>query len=200
MSLVPPRIGISIGKWLAEALGGPKRLARPIAFATLTIAETLLGLVGVGPISDIRRLKEAFIAQREAEADANRAEAQQKMAEATDAANRVSFQKRSKAIKAAEERLAQAEAAKAEAEAEAIRSKAETERIRAVAHAKAELLTAISKLNQEGGQLFVDPDNLSAIIRGGLPAAHPREQEEEQKKERENLGDDPAGGIMPSPG
>ena len=56
-------------------------------FATLTVVQALLRLLGEDQVSDIRRWKDAFIKEREAEATAKDADAQRRIAEATTAAN-----------------------------------------------------------------------------------------------------------------
>ena len=83
------------------------------------------------------------------------------------------------------------------AEVEAIRAKQEAERIQAEAHAKAEFLAAVAKLQQEGGHLFVDPENLNAILRAALPPAEPEEAKQDQDQ-RPGIDDEPDG-ILPSP-
>jgi hypothetical protein len=112
-----------------------------------------------------------FIKEREADATAKDADAQRRVAEATTAANLATLHKRNDAIARAERRLREAEAAKTEAEADAIRLRAETERLTAVAKAKAEPLKAVSPLTQDGGELFVNRDNLEEILRLELPSA-----------------------------
>ena len=90
-------------------------------------------------------------------------------AEALEATNRAKLPKRKDAIARAEKELAQAKVAKTEAEAEAIRKDAETRRIQAMAEAKARLMEAVAKLRQEGGDIYVDKDNLNRIIQMDLP-------------------------------
>lgn len=180
--------GISITKWLAIAIGGPRRLARGIAFATLSVAETLLGLVGAEPVEDIRRWKEAYLQECEAKAACRRADAQRKLTEAADAADaakRDSLLRWSQLVQEADERRAQARAAKLEAEVDAIRSRIETDRIKVIAHAKAELLEAHASLRAEGGQSLVHPENLESILRTELP------QPEADDKDRGECVDDP---------
>jgi hypothetical protein len=168
--------GTRLVHYLGKAIAAPKHLARYCAIATLSAAETLLKLVRAGVVSDLGRIKEALIRRTEAEADEKRAEADLKVAEAAEAANRATLHKRHDAIANAERQIKIAQVAKTDAEAEAIRMDAETRQIEAIANAKARLLEAIAKLRTDGGEIFFDKNNLEQILRTGLPPADDEEQ------------------------
>jgi len=156
-------------RWLGRALGGPQSVGRYVSVATLSVAHTLMSLVSQGMASDISRMKESLLKRIEAEADTKAAEAQKRLADAVDAANRANLPKRFDAIARAEKEMARANAAKKNAEGQAILMDAETRRIQAVADAKAKLLDALSRLRQEGGEFLVDTENLKEIIRKSPP-------------------------------
>jgi len=169
MRSLPSEIGELISKYIGKALGGPTFIARSIAVATLSVAKSLLGMFGEGFVTDIECIKESFLRKMKAEADSAVGEAQKKMAEAAEAANRANLPKRKDAIARTEQELAQAKVAKTQAEGEAIRKDAETRRLQAIAEAKARLLEALGKLRQEGGDIFFDRDNLRKILEVGFP-------------------------------
>lgn len=153
-------------KCFARAIGAPVAFGRYILIATLSVAETLASLAALTLVPDMRRLKELIFRRLEAQSDEQVAAAQKKLAEAAEAANRANLPKRRDAIARCELEIKKAEAAKTEAEAEAIRMDAETRRIEAIEKAKIQLLEALSRLRQEGGDLFVDTENLQQIIEG----------------------------------
>jgi len=167
MSIPPLGISEILTKFIGRAVEGSKSLVRPITAATLSTAETLLGLIKEGIAPDVGRMKESLIRKMEAEADEQAAEAKRKLAEAAEAANRADLPKRRDALAKAELRKRQADAAKTEAEAEAIRVDADTRRLQATAEARTRLIEAISKLQQEGGGAFFNGKNLQGILRLG---------------------------------
>lgn len=179
------RFGEIIQKWVARAIETPSRYARSKWTATLSVAEVLLSFVNSKFVPDIERIKEANIQsieagarKKNAEADLAEAEAKLKMTEAVDAANQAAMHKRKDAIARAEKNQLAAEAAKTQAEADAVRMDAETRRMTAVAEAKANLMTAISQLRQEGGEFFVDRKNLEQLLNLELREADSIESEE----------------------
>lgn len=172
----PPGIGEAMMKLLARAIEGSETLCRVIAVATLSVAETLFGLLQSGLVHDTERVKESLIRKMEAEADEKTADAQRKLAEAAEAANHATLLKGRTAREVAE-RKAKAEAAKIEADAEAARMDAGTRRMQAIAEGQAKLLDAISKLRQEGGDVFLSKENLESILR--LPPVDSKPQEDE---------------------
>ncbi|MGV2336311.1 MAG UNVERIFIED_CONTAM: hypothetical protein LVR18_20125 [Planctomycetaceae bacterium] len=151
-------------KYVADAIGGPVAALRSILIATLSLAEMLARLAAATVVPDLRRLKELTFRRLEAQTDQQVAEAEKKLAEAADAANRANLPKRRDAIARIEQEIKQAEAAKTQAEADAIRMDAETRRFVAIKEAETKLIEALSRLRQDGGDLFVDPDNLRRII------------------------------------
>ena len=159
--------------YLARALGGPAALGRFTLIATLTVAETSLkaikkedGGLADGLIRDIRHFKDDLYKKNRLDDKVYEAQAHKTVAEAAKASNRNSFQKRTKVI-AARERELEAQANLTQAKADATRTNAQTKRIAAIARAKAELIEALSKLKQEGGQVYMDPENLKEILRLG---------------------------------
>ena len=57
---------------------------------------------------------------------------------------------------------------------------AETRRIQAIGEAKAKLVEAVSKLNQQGGALLGDKENLSKLLQGvGSLEQQPQDNENE---------------------
>jgi hypothetical protein len=169
-----PDLRAVIFRYAAKALGGTKPLGRMVLTATLSLADTLLTACRDGSISDVRRVKETLIRRTEAETTTKEADAQKRMAEAVEAANRASLHKRNDALAKAEKSLKQAkadkvraDAAKTEAEAKAILAEAATKRIAAMAT----FLDAVSKLRQAGGDLFVDRDELKRLLMLPPPGA-----------------------------
>ena len=98
---------------------------------------------------------------------------------ASEAANRATLHQRRDAFAQAEREKARAEAAKAQAEAaktqaeankilaeaEYIRTEANARRQQAQIEAKLRFLEAVSRLRQEGGELYVDSENLEQLLR-----------------------------------
>lgn len=165
------RFGEIIQKWIARAIETPSRYARSKWAATLSVADVLLDLFNSKLVPDIERIKEANIQsieagarKKNAEADLAEAEAKLKLTEAVDAANQAAMHKRKDALARAEKDQKAAEAVKTKAEADAVRMDAETHRMAAVIEAKANLISAISQLRQEGGELFVDQKNLEQLL------------------------------------
>lgn len=147
----------AIFKWFARALAGPAWMARSIAVATLSVAQSLASLISSQLVSDIGRVKESIIEKMEAET-------QTKVAEAAKAVNEANLPKRRDALAQAERAKVEAEAAKTNAEAGAIRMDAETRRVAAIVEAEAQLVEALSRLRQDGGELFCDKEHLARIL------------------------------------
>jgi len=106
---------------------------------------------------DINRLKEAGVRRVEADADAKAAEARQKISEAER-----NFAERER-IKQ-EALLKQAEAAKAIAEANKTNAEAMKIRMEAIVNAVEQLSAAASRIRQNGGDVFLDKDQLKRLI------------------------------------
>jgi hypothetical protein len=164
MTTPPTGLGAVIARLVADALGGPQAIARQIYPASLAVVEALLSLWNSRAVPDIRRLKEAAHRRNEAYTEGEEAKAKKQVAEATEAANRANLPKRKDALARYEKEKVRAEAARTQAEAEAIRMDAETRRFQAKADAQIKLLEAISRLRQDGGEFFVNPENLKAIL------------------------------------
>ncbi|MDB5295997.1 MAG: hypothetical protein JWO31_1980 [Phycisphaerales bacterium] len=162
-------------KYLGRAVSGPAATARAAAAATATTAHAVASLFGGPWIADLRRIKEAELKKVDAAASAASAEAQKKVAEAAEASARANLHKRNDRLAkierdrlAADAAQARAAAAKTQAEADAIRSDADSRRVAAVAEAKARFIEAISKLQQAGGCVAFDEENLRRIVAQGM--------------------------------
>ncbi len=171
-------LGSLICRFTAKAVEGPDTLARMLAVATLSVAESGLRLIAEGAATDILRLKESQLGILEARRDSAKAEAQKRVAEATEAVNKSNLHKRRDAVAQAEKRRLAAEAAKTEAEGQAIFLDAETRRIAAIAEAQARIIEAVSKLRQEGGDLLFDSENLKQILGQAAPLIENDDTEE----------------------
>jgi murein DD-endopeptidase MepM/ murein hydrolase activator NlpD len=163
-------------KLLAKAIDGPAALSRAIAVATLDIAEYIVGCIDCGIASDIHDIKDSLLRKTRAEADAATGEGQKRLAEATEAANHAALHKRKDAIARAEQAQLKAAAEKTQAEADATRSDAETRRLQAQTEAQARLIEAkshfieaVSRLRQEGGDIFFDREQLQKMLNAGPP-------------------------------
>lgn len=162
---------IVVKKIVAESVKVAQKYSRTTWAATLSLAECLAELCESKVLPDIKRLKEAHLksveadtAKKEAEVQAAQAEAQKKMAEATKASNESNVTRRQDAMAKAEKDLKALEVAKSQVEIEQLKQEIENNKIEAKASALAKLIEAISKLNQEGGQLSVDPKNLDRLL------------------------------------
>ena len=172
--MTPIDVGGKLIRLWARALGGPAALIHGVRLATTSVAQTLASFVSQGLIDDIGRYKENLHRTHDAET-------LKKMNEAVEAVHTSNLRQRPKAIKAAERKieaeakLAEAKAAQAQAEADATRmdaqdrqrlAEAEAQKIRAQARiqeAQAKLVEALMQLNREGGQMYVNPENLKQI-------------------------------------
>jgi hypothetical protein len=184
-----PSVGFwaTIVKFVGQAIVTPtKWLLWRTRIATLSVAETVLDLLKLGLVSDIRRIKEADLQTIEAEKDEKKATAQLRLAEAQEASNRATLAKRKDVLAQAEKAKKAAEAAKVQAEADAIRMDAETRRIRAVTEGQARLLESISRLRQEGGDVYFREENLVEILRLELPAPEKDESQQEPPTEEDD--------------
>ena len=164
-------------KYVGRILDGSKEIARAITIATISVAEMLLELITSHFVADISRVKESLLQKMEAETAEKKADADRRIAEAAEAANRATLHKRDDAIAKAELEYRCAEAAKTAAEAAAIRLDAETRRIEGIANAQAKLLEAIAKLRSEDGDIYFSRENLETLLRLKLPAEPPGRQD-----------------------
>lgn len=150
---------------LGKVIDGPAALTCMVAVATLTVVEYLVSCIDSGMASDIQVFKDLLLCKTKAA----RADAEKRLVEAVEAANRATLRKRNNAIARAELAQLKAAAAKTQAEADAIRSDAETRRLQAQAEAQAHLIEAIAKLRGEGGEVFLDCEALQRTIDAGPP-------------------------------
>ena len=88
----------TVARFFGRVLGGPAELARASYVATLSVAEVLLRQIKCGLANDIGEYKKAFLNERSAKAAII-------VAEAAQAANKTSLQRRNNAVHAAESRL-----------------------------------------------------------------------------------------------
>ena len=175
MSGMLQKFGSVVARIVALSTSGPKRYARLATAASLSVAQYLLQVSKSQLVPDVRRLKETFIEAAEADTEAKKARSMKALAEATEASNNATIHKRDDAIALAKQREALAIAAKAEAEVEKIKMEsqaammdAQTRRGQAIADAQVKFVDALSRLKQEGGQFFVNQDNLENILRLGF--------------------------------
>lgn len=169
----PRKIAELVWKFIGRALTGPRTVTDSVRFALVSTAELLLGMIGSHYAKDIKSWKKQLLRSRKAKSDAADAEAQRKMAEAVEAANKATRAKRPSLIDKAEAQLKLAEAAKTNAEAHALLMDAETRRIKEVTDAKARLIEAVGRLRGEGGEVFFNESNLREIMRSGAADARP---------------------------
>lgn len=170
-----------VGQIVARTIEGPNQLLNACVAATLHVAEYLVQVWDKDLASDIRQYRESLRRKDEAETTKHEADAQKALAEATRAANKANLAKRRDAIARLEREMREAEVAKTKAKAQVILIDAETRRLKTVAHAKAELLEAISKLRQEGGDFLVDPENLEQMLFGTPPMLEDDREDDKDK-------------------
>jgi hypothetical protein len=170
---VPPWLSESIRfcvRFVGKTVGGSAAVVRTSIVASCSVAETLLDLIGSGLAHDVGQVKDAMIRKFEAEANSAEADALKKLAEAADAANRANLHKRKDRAAKLELEKQRLVLAKSDAERRAIESDTENRRIQAISDAQAKLLDAMAKLNQQGGSVFFDKQNLQEILQGKLIA------------------------------
>jgi hypothetical protein len=158
-----------LGKWVAKALGGPKRLSHNIMAATLSVVEYCAELFRLGVVEDVRRIKESLIQRSEAETKNKQAEAAKKMAEAAEAENKANLSKRNDRVAMLEKERLELENGKTKAEIEAIQTKTETEGQKAIIEAKARFLEAIASLRKEEGDIYFNKESLDEFLNINLP-------------------------------
>jgi hypothetical protein len=169
MSLSGAALKAFLVKYVAKPLGGPVTLVRASLAATFSVAHLLLELIDSRVAPDLGRIKESLLRRLEADADGKAAEAQRKVAEAAEAHNRAELVKRQQGIVKAERIVKLAEAAKTQAEAEAIRLDAATRQQQATHAARATLIDAISRVNQQGGGVYFSEQSIRAMLRSVPP-------------------------------
>ncbi len=177
-------------KWLAKPLIALRSHAKLIWAATLSTADFLLGNLGLY-VKDLNRIKEAKIEEIEAETD-------KRVLEAAEIANRITLSKRNQAIEEVEQ-LANAqktiaEAKKIEAETRTLETK--TKIIEQVSQARVvvkraenrikmaddRLHSALKQLQEEGGEFYVDSEQLNGIIQRGLPGGLNQDEADKEKQ------------------
>lgn len=169
MSDMLQQFGTWIKKIYCKSVEAPTRYTKSAYSAALSLASLLLEMSKSRLLPDLNRIKEANIKSIEADADLKEAEANAKAAEAAEASNRATLHKRRDKMAKLEFEAKRLELAKTEAEIEAIKSDSESKKIEAMANANARVIEAISKLNQEGGQLIVNSANLHEVLNGAAP-------------------------------
>jgi hypothetical protein len=177
MTMPPAGIGEQIVKFVGAAIKRSEASLDAATIVAVSFAKSFLRyLLPDGVISDIDRMKESLLRKMDAEAAKEEAEAQNRLAEAAEAANHATLHKRKDAFAAAERRKLEAEADKVEAEGEAVLMDAETRRLQAMADSRIRLIEAVSRLRQEGGDVLVSRENLESIVRNGLLSFDPERQ------------------------
>jgi len=151
--------GGTVVKWLATAIGGPKRLYAFIAAATLSTADMLLTLIGIY-VEDITHLKKAFLKQIDADT-------KKKVSEAVEASNRATRARRNAAIVGAEAlaevRIKEATANELDARAIATVESIASRRM----EARAMLIQSLINLKKEGGEFLIDREVFKNLIESG---------------------------------
>ncbi|WP_428306764.1 hypothetical protein [Lacipirellula sp.] len=160
-------------KWIAKPFVVPKRVVQSGSVAMLSVVQTLLEMVDSHLATDIQRLKEANLRiieadarLRGAQADEKAAEARKKLSEAIAAANKNALTAHREALRLVER---QAAVEQTNANTRAINSDAMARQCKMMAEAQAELLDAVSRLRQEGGDLLLDRRNLNKLLRDLKP-------------------------------
>ncbi len=149
---------------LLKLIAVPAEAGRVVTDVTLFFAEKLFELINQELASDIAVYRYNLQRKAISEADAEQAEAEKKIAQAAQEANEATIRKLP-AVKRArvcqEEALAKktlAEADKAGAEAEAIK-------ITSRAEAVAKVFNALANFKKEGGELFLDFEEIKGILK-----------------------------------
>ncbi len=148
---------------LGHMLGGTKGVSRNTVAATLSFAETLLALVKSNMVVDFGRLKETLIRTSEAKAEIALAEAQKIRFQSSERALNGELRMREELARA-EASLARAKGAKVRAEAKAVLQDAETRRLTAIREAQLKLVEAITKLREQGGEIYIDEERLTKMV------------------------------------
>lgn len=162
MSPLLPETGDLLVKLASMPLSGLATLGRIVGIETLSLAEILAECIHPRLANDIREMKDSL---RKKEM----ADARKMVAEATVAINRASLHKRNVAMAKAEENIKKEQAAKTKAEADVIRQHAKMRQLEAATNAYIKILEAIGRLRSEGGDVYIDSENLRRILDAGLP-------------------------------
>lgn len=161
-----PEIADTVTRYIGKALGGPTTHAGAVWNATLAVAEHLLRLVAADVATDVRHYRDNLKKRMEARTDEQRALADQKIAQAQEAANQAARSKRTRVIQKLDEEKERLANAKTEAEIEKLKTETENLRRDSQVEAVERLVAAIERLKAQGGEVLLDPDNLNAILSG----------------------------------
>jgi ATPase subunit of ABC transporter with duplicated ATPase domains len=158
----------AIGRYIGKALGGPKDHAVATWNASLTVAEHLIRLISDDVARDFRDYRDQMKERIRATTDERNAQAQQKLSEAQEAANKAIRSKRTPAIQRIEEQQLRLANAKTEAEIEKLKMEMENSRRDSQVAAFERVVAAIERVTANGGEVMFDPENLNAIIGAGF--------------------------------
>jgi predicted methyltransferase MtxX (methanogen marker protein 4) len=157
MSWIEETMSIII-KYGGRALGGPAELAKGITIATLSLAESLLEIIGSGFAEDVCKWKVSLIEERQAKATL-------KVAKAAEAANKNARQQHDDAVHAAKVRV-ELEKQKGQLAIEEYKNRKLQQEIREREQTDAAMLrieAAISIIKQKGGGVFFSVANLKEL-------------------------------------
>lgn len=160
---ITPDFVAHVVKILGHFTGVSEAASEYFAVALGGVAKTLLEAANSHLLTDVKRLADARLAKKEADADLAAAEAKLKAAEATEAVNRATLPKRKDRIAQAEKRKAEAEADLVEAKVKQLETETKTDKLKAQADALAALVSSVERLRTYGGDLVIDSNNLRII-------------------------------------
>jgi hypothetical protein len=176
-----------VGKFFAKCFDTSNEMHEVSVVALASVVERLLDICGAGLVEDIRKVKQSYLRRIDAGTQSREAEAQLKLAAATNAANKATqvaheeamraFTQEREAIRnrklAADAAAADARADKANADAAQAKAKALRSLMDVYAEAKKkkldaaerELLEALRQYRLEGGRVYIDRENLKALLK-----------------------------------
>ena len=181
--------GAAIAKFLAVPLSQVKGLRDISMVALASVAQTLLEMCKSTLAEDAKKIKKEFVKRVKARTQLEQAEARKRVAEAADAANKVTVRSHQEELRRLERErlqienatkkvgLSHAEAHASEAHSNAVAAKLKN--VKALAEmfeearqkrgeeAESELIEALRQLNTEGGKIHFDSDNLRLLLKKG---------------------------------
>ena len=181
-------IGAAVSKFLAFPVSRIKGFRDTSIVALASVAQTMLEMCNCTLAEDVKKIKKEFIKRVKARTQMEIAEARKRVAEAANAANKVTARAHEEELRRLERErlqienatkkvgLSQAEAQASEAHSKAITAKLkniqsikemlEEARQKRGEEAENELVEALRQLNTEGGKIYFDSDNLKRLLEG----------------------------------
>jgi flagellar biosynthesis GTPase FlhF len=182
-------IGAAVSKFLAVPISRIKGLRDASMVALASVAQTLFEMCKSTLAEDVKKIKNEFVKRVKARTQLEIAEARKRVAEAADAANKVTVRSHEEELRRLERErlqienatkkveLSQAEAQASEAHSKAVAAKLkniqsikemfEEARQKRGEEAESELIEALRQLNTEGGKIYFDSDNLKHLLKSG---------------------------------